>query len=310
MSFLRHTSFGTRTSAALLLLGPLTAGSALTQTQTRAPDPMVIGVLAVAADSLAAGSFRRGVELGITEAERAAQLLQRSISVSAVTSRHSLRDAADSLEHRGARALVAWGRDSAAVDSLGRWATATGIPVLVVGPASMMSCHPFLFRIAAPARVSTASLLASSPKPGAQETNPRTDDAFVALWHPSLERFGASQLSDRFRERFGSTMDSNAWAGWMAVKAVWESSLRSPVAPDALRDAIARGSFDGHKGRPLRFGTDGYLRQPLVILRPARAAAASRDSLVAEVAWPDDAARSDSAAAGAGRSGACGEAGA
>ena len=38
------------------------------------------------------------------------------------------------------------------------------------------------------------------------------------LWDASLERFGATQLNDRYRRRFGVGMDGPAWAGWFAAK--------------------------------------------------------------------------------------------
>jgi ABC transporter substrate binding protein (PQQ-dependent alcohol dehydrogenase system) len=87
----------------------------------------------------------------------------------------------------------------------------------------------------------------------------------IVLWTSSLEKYGASQLNDRFHARFGYPMDSPAWAGWFAVKIVWESMLRATGA-DRLRDTLAstKTQFDGHKGAPLSFRAwDHQLRQPL-----------------------------------------------
>jgi ABC transporter substrate binding protein (PQQ-dependent alcohol dehydrogenase system) len=105
----------------------------------------------------------------------------------------------------------------------------------------------------------------------------RGDDAAAAteavLWHPALERFGAGQLNDRYRARFGEGMDGPAWAGWMAVKALWEASLRARATDAAgLRAYLLRGAtqFDGHKGWPLSFRAgDHQLRQPLYLAAPA-----------------------------------------
>ena len=102
----------------------------------------------------------------------------------------------------------------------------------------------------------------------------RAGDAVAAtdavLWHPSLERFGAAQLNDRFRARFGVPMDGAAWAGWMAVKVVWEASLRARTVEGAgIRAYLERAStqFDGHKGWPLSFRAwDHQLRQPLYLV--------------------------------------------
>ena len=65
-------------------------------------------------------------------------------------------------------------------------------------------------------------------------------------------------------------MDGPAWAGWMAVKALWEASLRARSAdPIELRSYLERPAtrFDGHKGWPLSFRPwDRQLRQPLYLV--------------------------------------------
>lgn len=87
----------------------------------------------------------------------------------------------------------------------------------------------------------------------------------IVLWNSSLEKYGAAQLNDRFHSRFTYAMDSAAWAGWFAVKVIWESILRS--REDATLGnslASAKTQFDGHKGAPLSFREwDRQLRQPL-----------------------------------------------
>jgi hypothetical protein len=92
----------------------------------------------------------------------------------------------------------------------------------------------------------------------------------VELWHPSLERFGAEQLNQRYERRWGATMDSDAWAGWIAVKILTESALRAQAtASAALLRALTdpKAQFDGHKGRPLRFSVDTReLLQPLYVV--------------------------------------------
>jgi PQQ-dependent catabolism-associated beta-propeller protein len=82
------------------------------------------------------------------------------------------------------------------------------------------------------------------------------------LWSPMDTRFGASELNDRFRARFQQPMTSDAWHGWIAVKALVESALRAPAKAD-LCDALVRARFDGHKGTPLFFDPrTRVLRQP------------------------------------------------
>jgi hypothetical protein len=80
-------------------------------------------------------------------------------------------------------------------------------------------------------------------------------------WHPKLTRYGAEQLNDRFFRRFRVAMDSHAWVGWMLVKVAVEATLRAVT--------VRGGLFDGHKGMALRFGSDGYLIQPLCIVSAA-----------------------------------------
>lgn len=77
-------------------------------------------------------------------------------------------------------------------------------------------------------------------------------------WHPSLSRFGAEQLNDRFARRFGSRMDAVNWIGWMLIKIAVEAELRSV--------RVAEGRFDGHKGVPLRFDHRRRLVQPLCVV--------------------------------------------
>jgi hypothetical protein len=74
------------------------------------------------------------------------------------------------------------------------------------------------------------------------------------LWHSSLERFGAAQLNDRFRAA-RIPIDEQAWLGWFAVKVLWDAGVRGKH-PREL-------SYDGHKGKALRFNSHGLLIQPV-----------------------------------------------
>lgn len=91
----------------------------------------------------------------------------------------------------------------------------------------------------------------------------------AVAWDPTLAKFGADTLNDRFRARFQRGMTTNAWTSWFAVKVLWESSLRAKsVEPRALAAYLARETtqFDGHKGRPLSFRPwDHQLRQPVYV---------------------------------------------
>lgn len=92
----------------------------------------------------------------------------------------------------------------------------------------------------------------------------------LELWHHTLYRYGAEQLNERYARRFGMGMDSTAWAGWFAIKALAETLLRLPATGtggDAVASALAQAGFDGHKGRSLSFDRDtGVLVQPRYIV--------------------------------------------
>lgn len=117
---------------------------------------------------------------------------------------------------------------------------------------------------------------------------PAPAGTWPVVWHHSLERFGASQLNDRFRDHAGRPMDSLGWTGWMAMKVLWEATLRARTTDaGALARLLVsdRMQFDGHKGVRLSFRPwDHQLRQPLYLVR-ARDADPPEDGfeVVAEV---------------------------
>jgi len=94
-------------------------------------------------------------------------------------------------------------------------------------------------------------------------------DDSVVLWGSTLERYGASQINDRYRARYRIGMDGAAWAGWAAVKIAAEAALRTKSTdPAKLIEYLESSatSFDGHKGWPLSFRfADHQLRQPLYV---------------------------------------------
>ena len=108
-------------------------------------------------------------------------------------------------------------------------------------------------------------------------------DDSVVLWGSTLERYGASQINDRYRARYRTGMDGAAWAGWAAVKIAAEAALRTKSTdPAKLIEYLESSatSFDGHKGWPLSFRfADHQLRQPLYVVTPARARASAREQL-------------------------------
>jgi hypothetical protein len=125
-------------------------------------------------------------------------------------------------------------------------------------------CSPLVFHVE-----SSAAMYASARK----LAPPNTD---IVLWSDRLEKYGASQLNDRFRAAEGAGMTSWQWAGWFAIKAVWESFLRIGSSDPALlaRHMTSDGAtFDGHKGAALSFRKwDRQLRQPLFAMTASTSA--------------------------------------
>lgn len=244
----------------------LTAGSDFRfRPSPRPQDVLRIGFTAGAADGPAA-SAARGVTLGVEEAARTGELFGRTVELVAANSADA---AAGLLGGPAPAAALIGGWDEASCGALGELAASSGAVFMNVGCRADAlrgdACRRGVFHVEASARM-YADALAAREGDAAQAVE-------AALWHPALERFGAGQLNDRYRTRFGAGMDGAAWAGWMAVKALWEASLRARTTEAAgLRAYLERGAtqFDGHKGWPLSFRPwDHQLRQPLYLLAPA-----------------------------------------
>ena len=120
----------------------------------------------------------------------------------------------------------------------------------------------------------------------------RETDASVSAeaWHAGAVKFAARDLNKRYKERFGTEMDSLAWAGWFAARAVGDTLMREPGAnaSELLRLLKEADGLDGQKGDPHSFRASGQLRQPLVLVgangellgeAPVRGAPGGLDSL-------------------------------
>ena len=249
--------------------------------------------------------FDRGARLGIAEARHAATLLRRDLEVIELSadSRGSLSETLDSA---GATVLVASSLTALLASRVGVWASRPGRAIVTSDAA--FACRMPIFRTAPNADMrATAAAQAGDTLP--QRRVPEIVGTVltrksVVLWHHDLERFGAAQLNDRYRQRYDRPMTSSAWEGWMAVKIAWESALRTRDGDVAA--AIGAGAFDGHKGTPLRFGAhDRILRQPVFIVADTvdlraglpREPDDASSILVREIAWPTYATRADSVAA-------------
>ncbi|HYR08344.1 MAG TPA: ABC transporter substrate-binding protein [Longimicrobium sp.] len=211
-----------------------------------------------------AAGAARGVTLGVEEAARTGELMGRRIELVTLDS----IEAAASLAADAHPAALVGGSDEASCRALGELAARMDSIFVNIGCRADVlrgdACGG-VYHVEASTRM-YADALAARGGDAAEATE-------AVLWHPSLERFGAAQLNDRFRVRFGGEMDSGAWAGWMAVKVLWEASLRARTTEaEGLRAYLERDAtqFDGHKGWPLSFRPwDHQLRQPLYLVAPA-----------------------------------------
>ena len=221
-----------------------------------------IGVVAPSAsDGDAAAAVMNGVRLGAAEAKQTARLFGSDLDLyeSGGAGTQSVVQAATSLVSlRHIQVLV--GTVASDADALSRYAETSGI--LFLNAASRRSS------LRAACRRNTFHIEASDGMYANAARSGRADS--VVLWDASLQRFGASQLNDRYRTMFKSGMSGSAWAGWAAIKVVAEAAMRARSAePGRLRAYLeAPGTqFDGHKGWPLSFRpADHQLRQPLYIV--------------------------------------------
>jgi hypothetical protein len=192
----------------------------------------------------------RGIDLGIAEARHAAALFRKTLE---------RIDARDCLASGPAQLLVYAG-DPDRAGSVSAQCASRGI-VFINAIASADSlrerCSRFIYHVAASDSMGRTAV-ASAGRRGTAE-----------MWDKSLERFGAGQLNDRYRQT-GGEMGSAEWAGWISVKIAWEAFLRSPAnSSSAIADWLSRDAthFDGHKGAPLSFRSwDHQLRQPMYVL--------------------------------------------
>lgn len=207
-----------------------------------------------------------GVTMALAESRRAADLFGHRIDL--------IELAFGKADYRGINVVICGFADSDTVRREHALADRAGIPFLNVGASGddlrREWCPGTMYHIAA-----SDAMIASAK----QALNPSQSGVNIELWDKSLEKYGASQLNDRYRSRVGRPMTSHAWAGWFALKVAWETALRAQsTAPSALLSVLAKKGmqYDGHKGAPLSFRSwDHQLRQPLY--------AVARDTVVAEL---------------------------
>lgn len=227
------------------------------------PRVLRIELLLPATASASTRDVSAGAALALSESQRAGQLFGQSIRLSTRPSGSSMNGAA----------LIIGGMPADDCRALSRMAEEKGIVFFNIGATAdslrRAECTRHMFHIAA----SDAMIAAARAAVGPGNPSPAT----IELWQSTLERYGGSQLNDRFRARFGRPMTSRAWAGWVAVKIAWEASLRAgSTDPTAILTFLEKETtqFDGHKGTPLSFRAwDHQLRQPLYAVAGAKVVA-------------------------------------
>jgi ABC-type branched-subunit amino acid transport system substrate-binding protein len=223
-----------------------------------------IGVISASAshgEATASAAVLSGVKLGAAEAKQTAKLFGSDVDLyetGGASTSGAVQAATSLVSRRHIQVLV--GAVASDADALSRFAETNGILFLNAASREQSlrsACRRNTFHIEA-----SEAMYANARRSG------RADP--VVLWDASLQRFGASQLNDRYRTMFKSGMGGSAWSGWAAVKVAAEAALRARSAdPGRLRAFLeAPGTqFDGHKGWPLSFRrADHQLRQPLYIV--------------------------------------------
>jgi ABC-type branched-subunit amino acid transport system substrate-binding protein len=251
-----------------------------------AADTLRVGVVLTAAPlQLAhAESIARGVQLGTEEASRTAALFGVTMQVvrSGDTDTSTVAAVQRMIGERAAAVVAAGDPDEC--DALAEIAATRRVVLLT------LSCGEEFQRADACARTSFHLAPSDAIRAHARDLASRDSrhgapsHARVAVWHHSLSRFGAEQLNERFRRRFGVEMDSSAWSAWLAMKILAETALRARTSQgrELARYLVRRDSrFDGHKGEPLSFEPrTGELRQPLYLVVGSTA---SDERIAAEV---------------------------
>jgi hypothetical protein len=236
--------------------------------RSRAPEVLRVGFVTDDAPH----ARRLGFDLGVAEAKRSAQLFGGGITVAELHA--PVATAVD---------VIVGGTTRAQCLSLAGDAARIGAVFLNVGGTDDAlrgaDCRAAMFHVA-PSDAMLRDAVALAKANGA-----------ATAWDAALTRFGADTLNDRFRATTGEAMTADAWLAWVAVKIIWEASLRARTTSGAgLAAHLVRETtqFDGHKGRPLGFRAwDHQLRQPLYVV----VAGPSRRLIEEPVAQGDETAR-------------------
>ena len=238
-------------------------------------------IIAGSPATLAEASIARGVRLGAAESKQTAQLFGDDVQLfeAGGAGPTAVAAAARLLSEKRIEILI--GNSAADAEALSRFSEEHRLLFFNAASRSQSlrsRCNRHTFHIEA-----TDAMYANAERQGRPAPLParrgvvRSLDAStdsMVLWSSMLERFGASQINDRYRAKYATGMDGGAWAGWAAVKFGAEAALRARSASPARLLGYLESpatQFDGHKGWPLTFrSSDHQLRQPLyIVLAPS-----------------------------------------
>lgn len=255
----RHR-FRQRTRATVLVLAVSSFGGLAYCRDAPTVDAPQLSIGFVDDGSTQAERALAGITLGIDEAASAGRLLGRTVELETADydSNGAVVAAATSLIDQGVFALVG-GFDEAHCEELSRLAEARDVLFVNIGcraDALRDSAHRHVFHIEA----SDSSYFTALQAHGGGGRAP-------VLWHDALARYGATQLNQRFLRHTGAHADATMWAGWMAVKVLWQVARdANSIDADVLIRHLESDSaaFDGHKGEALAFDPSSHqLMQPL-----------------------------------------------
>lgn len=257
--------------AALFFL--LVAGVSDAQTPPTAVNVLRIGMLTSVGANPHSASVERGVHLGAAEAGQTARLFGNDVELYAEPGGSDVLASATRLSSRR-KVQVLIGSSPTDIDALSRFAEQHHILFLNVASRAdslRAACRRYTFHVEA-----SEGMYANAAAPGrppadlSAPASSRVAKDSVVLWGSTLERYGAAQINDRYRAKYGVGMDGAAWAGWVAIKIASEAALRARSGEPARMLAYLENpaaTFDGHKGWPLSFrSTDHQLRQPLYVV--------------------------------------------
>lgn len=225
------------TAAALLAVRP--AAAALRPPSALRAAPLRVVFTSAGGDA----DLVRGVRFGAAEMQHTAKLLRSSFHLveTSVAGAAALPDAT------AATVIICGAAHDARL--LGRESPHVVLDASAVSEAA--ACGARVFRLG----LSAGELKSVAP-------------GRVEYWHPSLVRYGAGQLNERFERTHSTGMTSAAWLGWMAVKTAWEAAQRTNGTASDMAEFLSseRAHFDGHKGEALRFDVrTHWLVQPLYV---------------------------------------------